>query len=283
VARANGYTGDMRELPRPVAFKILFKQFVIAPKFDLVAKLSQAIAAELVDTYVNMGAGNRDSKDGPIFWLQRWLNAFNQQGMLYKDITVDGNLGNGTLAALKAYLATRSESAMVKALECSQGARYLRIIEANPKQESFAYGWIDKRIEFNPAGELRAAKRETLSLFSTAMEAPPMQPLDEFRTKPMLKVVEPVLPPAETEQPVDEVERPTLSSFVGKWVAGWVKSRFKERTTLYGMIMLVASLANDPMVFASITEITTASGEGRTKIIAAIASLVLIVVKDRKK
>ncbi|WP_278002867.1 glycosyl hydrolase 108 family protein, partial [Bacillus thuringiensis] len=55
VARANGYAGPMRDLPASVARQIYVKQYVAAPGFDKIAPVSIPVAAELVDTGVNMG------------------------------------------------------------------------------------------------------------------------------------------------------------------------------------------------------------------------------------
>ncbi len=101
VARANGYTGDMRDLPRREAVRIYRQEYLINPGFDRVMLLSEAIAEELFDTGVNMGvviAGG---------FLQRALNAFNQQGKLYPDLKPDGVVGKNTRNALAACLKHR--------------------------------------------------------------------------------------------------------------------------------------------------------------------------------
>jgi lysozyme family protein len=143
VARANGFAGDMRDLPIALAREIYRKRYITEPQFHLVADLSAAIAAELVDTGVNMGPGQA------ALFLQRWLNAFNLNGSQYGDLFVDGRIGGVTLAALRAYLDWRGaqgETVMVAALNSVQGARYLDITEAAPKNERFAYGWIFQRV-----------------------------------------------------------------------------------------------------------------------------------------
>lgn len=143
VARANGYTGDMRSMPQSVARAIYEKRYVTEPKFDLVAALSPILGEELVDTGVNMGPAV------PAMMLQRWLNGFNDQGSKYQDVFVDGRIGQITLDALKAYLAwrgTEGESVMLMALNSTQGVRYLEIAEKNPSQEKFLYGWMRGRV-----------------------------------------------------------------------------------------------------------------------------------------
>jgi hypothetical protein len=55
VARAQGYAGPMRQLPRADAAAIYRRIYWLRPRLDEVAKRSQRVAAELFDTGVNMG------------------------------------------------------------------------------------------------------------------------------------------------------------------------------------------------------------------------------------
>ncbi len=143
-ARAHGYTGDMRNLTREQALSILEADYWYGPRFDQVASVSSAIAAELCDTGVNMGPSV------PVKWLQRWLNAFNNQQKLYPDLVADGQIGPRSISALKSYLAVRGkdgEEVMLRALNCSQGQRYLELAEGRPANESFVYGWLKERVK----------------------------------------------------------------------------------------------------------------------------------------
>lgn len=143
VAVANGYSGAMKDLPISLAENIYYTQYVSKPKFDLLLPVSKSIAEEVIDTGVNMGPAVAGK------FLQRCLNAFNNQGKLYADIAVDGKVGPATVAALKSYLGTRGgqgEIVMLRALNCLQGARYIELAEVNPKNESFAYGWVAGRV-----------------------------------------------------------------------------------------------------------------------------------------
>ncbi|HBE9179104.1 TPA: glycoside hydrolase family 108 protein [Serratia fonticola] len=142
-ARANGYTGDMRNLSRETARRILEADYWYGPRFDLVAGTSPAIAAELCDTGVNMGPSVQAK------WLQRWLNAFNQQQKLYPDLIADGQIGPRTVTALSEFLSVRGkegEEVLLKALNCSQGARYLELAEQRQANETFLYGWLKERV-----------------------------------------------------------------------------------------------------------------------------------------
>ena len=144
VARSAGYTGDMRDLPKDLARSIYYKQYVILPRFDKVIPLSPIIASELVDSGVNLGIA------WPAKWLQTCLNAFNNGGKLYTDLQVDGKIGTVTIESLSAYLSARKnddgERTLLVALNCLQGARYIELSQSNPKQETFAYGWLRNRV-----------------------------------------------------------------------------------------------------------------------------------------
>jgi len=143
VARANGYTGDMRNLPRSEAVQIFRSEYLIKPGFDRVMLLSEAIAEELFDTGVNMGV---EIAGG---FLQRALNVFNQQGKLYPDLKPDGVVGKNTRGALEAFLKHRGrdgEIVMLTALNAMQGERYIYLCEKREKNEDFVFGWFLNRV-----------------------------------------------------------------------------------------------------------------------------------------
>ena len=144
VARAHGYAGAMRSLPRHEAAAIYRRLYWLRPRYDHVAKRSDRVAAELFDTGVNMGPAVATT------FLQRALTALNRNGKDYPDLTPDGRVGPLTLHALDAYLATRGKKAgeivLMRALEALQGERYLRLAERRPANEAFLYGWLANRI-----------------------------------------------------------------------------------------------------------------------------------------
>lgn len=143
VARKNGYQGDMREMKREQAKAIYLREYIEKPGFMLVYEVSPTIAHELIDSGVNLGTA------WPSLWLQRTLNAFNEQGKHYPDLKVDGSIGPATAAALKAYLAKRGKDAelvMLTALNSLQGARYIEVTEGRAANESFTFGWFAKRV-----------------------------------------------------------------------------------------------------------------------------------------
>src|SRR3954463_8100146 len=119
VARAHGYAGPMRQLPRVEATAIYKRLYGSRPRFDEVAKRSGRVAAELFDTGVNMGPSVATT------FLQRALTALNRGGKDYLDLTPDGRIGAMTLFALDAFLAARGkisgEAVLLRSLEALQG------------------------------------------------------------------------------------------------------------------------------------------------------------------
>jgi len=135
VARANGYSGDMRDLPLSVARDIYKREYTIKPGF---ADFPSEVAAELFDTGVNMGTATATK------FLQRAVNALSGAG-----IAVDGKMGPATRRAVNKYLQSRGNAAEIlsKLLNCFQGVRYAEIVEKNPTQRRFINGWIANRVE----------------------------------------------------------------------------------------------------------------------------------------
>jgi len=110
-------------------------------------ELSQAIAAEVFDTAVNQGAYTAAR------YLQQALNLLNNNGRLYQDIADDGSIGNLTIEAFKAYMLTdrlpgrsaeRNTQTLLKVMNGLQLCRYVEICRANPIQETFLYGWLNR-------------------------------------------------------------------------------------------------------------------------------------------
>lgn len=144
VARANGYRGDMRDMPEHLAWTIYLDRFWTGPGFDRIAILSHRIAEELADTGVNMGPSVAAT------WLQRWLTALNRRGLDYPDLIADGVIGPVTCAAVRSYFLKRGtaegERVLLIALNCSQGHRYLELAEGRAANEDFLFGWLSERV-----------------------------------------------------------------------------------------------------------------------------------------
>lgn len=141
VARRNGYTGDMRAMPRATAVSIYRSEYAIKPGFAAVAEIFPRVGEKLFDTGVNMGPAR------PAIWLQEWLNALNAGGKHWPDLKEDGDIGPATMAALRAYKALRGpegETRLLAGLTADQGVRYKQIARGNASQEAFTYGWLGR-------------------------------------------------------------------------------------------------------------------------------------------
>ena len=133
VARAHGYTGRMKDLPQSKAREIYLQTYWYGPRIAELASVSPDVAWEVFEAGVNLGTGTG------IKFLQRALNAFNKMQTIYLDLKVDGVFGSKTLKAL-------AEPVLLKALNCLQGAYYLELAESRETDETFVFGWINKRI-----------------------------------------------------------------------------------------------------------------------------------------
>ena len=144
VARAHGYGGAMRDLPRREAVAIYRRLYWLRPRFDQVAIHAPRLAAELFDTGAKMGPAVAAT------FLQRALTALNRSGHDFPDLVPDGRVGEITLTALEAFLRIRGksggETVLLRAMEALQGERYLRLAERRPANEAFLYGWLANRI-----------------------------------------------------------------------------------------------------------------------------------------
>ena len=143
VARAHGYRGEMKALPRDEAVAIYRRLYWDRPGFARVAPVAPDIAAELFDTGVNMGPSIA------VAFLQRALNALNRGAMDYADIIASPRIDDATIAALAGFIAKRGaggQAVLLKAIEALQGERYVDLAERRPANEAFLYGWLANRI-----------------------------------------------------------------------------------------------------------------------------------------
>lgn len=143
VARAAGYKGMMSALPLSLAKAIYKEKYWDALRLDDVQNLCPALCLKLADIGVNMGTKQAG------FFLQRMLNALNNEGKLYPDIKADGAVGPATIGTLRRFLSVRSqhgETVMIRALNCLQGGFYISLAERRQKDEAFLYGWLLNRV-----------------------------------------------------------------------------------------------------------------------------------------
>lgn len=143
VARARGYAGDMRELPRGFAVAAYTHDYINAPGFNKVLAVSELIAEEMIDTGINMG----ESWPGP--WLQRILNVLNQQQRTFPDLVIDGDIGPATISALRTVIKQRGADGVTVILRMLNGfqvVRYIELAEGREKNEDFLFGWVFNRV-----------------------------------------------------------------------------------------------------------------------------------------
>lgn len=140
VATKHGYVGKMSDLPKEVAEGIYVKDYVLAPKFDLVVEVSPTIAEKMIDAGVNTGTYHSS------LWFQKALNSLNRGGKDYPPINTDGKIGQNTIAAYKQLQRKRGNvkacEMVVKLLDAQQANYYISLKHLT----EFTVGWVDNRI-----------------------------------------------------------------------------------------------------------------------------------------
>lgn len=136
VARASGYTGDMKDYTVQAAGVVYKSKYWDIINLDAVDVMHAKLASELFDYGVNAGPATAAKA------LQEALNLLNENGKLFPDMVVDGAIGPGTLGAVK-ILDDKNRGddicLAVKALRCE---KYLNICRKNQTQEIFIRGWL---------------------------------------------------------------------------------------------------------------------------------------------
>ena len=144
VARANGYTGPMRSLPKATAIEIYRREYIEKPGFLAVAEIDPQVAEELIDSGVN--AGPQRAR----LWFQQALNVLNRRQKDYPDIDEDGKIGPRSIAAFQALRRRRGNAKarqlMLKTLNGLQFMHYFGLAKGGTKFEDFMVGWVDSRI-----------------------------------------------------------------------------------------------------------------------------------------
>lgn len=147
VARQAGYTGDMRAFPKHCedgasvcADAIYVRDYIERPGFLPVIGMSPAVGEELVDSAVNFGPHR------PSCWFQRSLNYLDNAGLVE-----DCKIGPASVRAYSRFVNRRGKVAAcvntLKMLDAQQAAEYMRLVNANGKLRTFAYGWSAHRVE----------------------------------------------------------------------------------------------------------------------------------------
>lgn len=138
VARANGYEGPMKELPKELASEIYTREYVYSPGFDKVIAVIPAVGHKLVDAGVNLGTA-KEAKS-----LQKAINALN--GGKVPDIKEDGVIGISTITAIqqlqKRLGVHKTCVLLIRLLDAQQAVHYMEL----KRLRMFTVGWVDHRI-----------------------------------------------------------------------------------------------------------------------------------------
>lgn len=144
VARANGYTGSMRDLSKDQATQIYASDYIAKPGFDRIIAISPPVGEELADSGVNAGTARAGK------WFQSALNSLNRQHADYPDVPVDGQIGPASEAAYRGLVKVRGAKLAcqltIKLMDAQQGVYYMSIATTNPNFEGFMPGWVNARI-----------------------------------------------------------------------------------------------------------------------------------------
>lgn len=143
LAREYDYNGAMRDLSLDEAKSIYYNHFWLWMDLDSIHSIAPLTARELFDAGVNVG------RRQVWRWLQQALNALNRNQRDYANIKIDGWPGPNTQNAIRGLIMTRGEDGdevLSRAIDCKQGAHYLDLAEARPKDQEFVFGWFKQRI-----------------------------------------------------------------------------------------------------------------------------------------
>ncbi len=138
IARAYGYDGDMRTLPRETAEKIYRERYWSGPGFDKIGQICPLIAIKLMDFGVVAG------QERSAIQLQDILNVLNRQEKDYPDIAVDGRIGPLTIHALKSFIRIRGVDGaeLIFLMLCAlETFHFMTLAKKRPKDEAFIRGW----------------------------------------------------------------------------------------------------------------------------------------------
>jgi len=111
-------------------------------RLDLLDARHQEVADKIFDMAVNCGV----NMAGKV--VQRWLNFGNRDQRDYADLKEDGFIGMVTVAAIGAVLKTRGLRLALFALVCEHYVAYRNIVQADPEQEVFWWGWLARNSSF---------------------------------------------------------------------------------------------------------------------------------------
>jgi lysozyme family protein len=146
VARAHGYTGEMKDMKVAVATNIAKQAYWDVLMLDDVAMLSAKVADKLFDMSILCGQPTAAG------YFQQCLNLFNRSDSdkpVYPDIKEDYRIGKLCIYALSLLARARPkewEAVMLRALNSLEGAHFIDICRTQLKNEKFVFGWFLNRV-----------------------------------------------------------------------------------------------------------------------------------------
>lgn len=137
------WDGNMRTMPKQLAFEIYDVGWWSRLRLDDVWELSIPLAERIFDFGINAGRANAGRS------LQEILNVLNKEGTLWPDIAMDGGIGQKTIDALKAYVnANRRDPEAIEKLTMmmfsAQNYHYVQISLKRAANEEFTNGWMNR-------------------------------------------------------------------------------------------------------------------------------------------
>lgn len=134
-ARANGYMGDMKDLPLELAYEIYAKEYYFSKHIDKIT--NDEIAFELFDSGVNFGT------ETAVKLAQRAFNTLNFNQKYGKDLEVDGDLGPLSIATINGF---KDGERLFLMMNMVQASGYINIAERDATQREWVWGWINQRV-----------------------------------------------------------------------------------------------------------------------------------------
>lgn len=137
------WNGDMRTLPKDLAYEIYDKGWWQKMSLDPIFAVSAPLAERLFDFGINAGRANA----GRCF--QMLLNTLNKQQSLWPDLVVDGGIGPGTIRAFQSYMDHNRKDPhavqkLVMMMFSAQNWHYVLISTERERNETFTNGWMNR-------------------------------------------------------------------------------------------------------------------------------------------
>ena len=144
LARAYGYTGEMRALSWEKARDIYYQEYWIKNKYNQI--INRKIAKEVFEQAINLPYIEVNGRFvlKANYHLQKAYNFVSDN-----QITVDGLVGPQTIEAVNSCSRVIPFFNMLNGL---QAKHYLDVVDSNPKLKAFIVGWFNKRIEIKKKG-----------------------------------------------------------------------------------------------------------------------------------